>query len=210
VIRKNELPDKNSVIRKFRITATDGKTYQVEHYNLDVIISVGYRVNSKRAIQFRIWATKVLKDHLALGYSLNRLRLKCINWPEFERTMQMIKNASTQSLLPTPESLALLDIISKYAKTFVLLQSIDTNQLDQPSHVSPTVIQLDIDHYRLIIQELRNALLTQKQASEIFGQERGDGFDRIIGSVYQTFGGVDVYTSIEEKAAHLYKKQIFN
>lgn len=105
VFSEGELVKSDSVVRNFRITAKDGKSYKVEHHNLDVIISVGYRVKSLRGTQFRIWATQVLTDHIIRGYSINRNRLPEISWDEFDRTVAMIKSASAKKLLPTAESM---------------------------------------------------------------------------------------------------------
>ncbi len=203
IFKEKELSDRDSVIRKFRITAEDGKRYQVEHYNLDVIISVGYRVKSVQGTQFRIWANQVLKDHIIKGYSLNKNRLSQVNWEEFDQTIKLVKNISKEQLLSSPESLALLDIISKYTKTFVLLQSIDTDSLETPPILTPALIEITLEQYRHAVKTLKQTLIDKQMASELFGQERGESFKGIVGALYQTFGGQDLYPSIEEKASHL-------
>ncbi len=199
IFKSQELNEMSNV-QKMHIANGDRPT---KLYSLDVIISVGYRVNSKQATQFRIWANQVLKDHIIKGYSLNKYRLPQVNWSEFDQTVSLIKNTSKNQLLSSPESLALLDIISKYTKTFVLLQSIDTDSLKKPSTLTPTLIEITLEQYRSAIQTLKQALMDKRQASELFGQERGNGFQGIIGALYQTFGGQDLYPSIEEKASHL-------
>jgi hypothetical protein len=117
--------DKDSVVAKIATTAGDGKTYQVEHYNLDVIISVGYRVKSKRGTQFRQWATQRLKDHLIKGYTINQKRLD-----QLQETIQLIKNGGKAENLSLTEAKGLLEIISVYTQSFVLLNRFDSNKLE--------------------------------------------------------------------------------
>jgi len=109
--------DKNSVCAKFAHTASDGKNYQTNFYNPDAIISVGYRVNSKRGTQFRIWATSVLKDHLVRGFSANQKRLAEKGTAEMQQVLSLVANALETNKLVNDEGRAVLDIVNRYART---------------------------------------------------------------------------------------------
>lgn len=194
---------KNSVVAKFATTGSDGKTYQVEYYNLDVIISVGYRVNSQRGTQFRIWATSVLKDHLVKGYTLNQRRLAEKGTEEVQQVLSLLARTLTDHELINDEGRGVLDIINRYAKTWQLLLQYDEDNLQVPAEKHSTRKGFDLDEVRQTITVLKKQLLEKGEAADIFGQERGHGLEGIIGAVHQTFGGHDLYPSVEEKAAHL-------
>jgi hypothetical protein len=130
VFKEKEL-DKTSVIRNFRITAKDGKSYDTQLYNLDVIISVGYRVKSKRGTQFRIWATQTLKDHLVRGYTLNRQRFEK-NARELEAALTLVRKTAGREALSSDQGRGLVDVISRYTQTFLLLQRYDEGLLTEP------------------------------------------------------------------------------
>ncbi|MCR1815357.1 virulence RhuM family protein [Aliarcobacter butzleri] len=121
IFKENEL-DKNAVVAKNATTATDGKVYQVEYYNLDMIISLGYRVNSKRATSFRVWATKILKDYLINGYSINNKRLQQKGLKELNETISLLKDTISKTQLELSEAKGLLDVIINYSRTWTLLQ----------------------------------------------------------------------------------------
>jgi hypothetical protein len=129
VFAEGEL-EADSVCAKFAHTAADGKTYQVEHYNLDVIISVGYRVKSQQGTRFRQWATRILREHLTQGYTLNRQRLE-VNARELEAALQLVKKAAQSPELLTDTGRGLVDIVTRYAQTFLLLQRYDEGLLHQ-------------------------------------------------------------------------------
>lgn len=131
IIKDNEL-DESSVCAKFAQTGTDGKIYQVDHYNLDLIISVGYRVKSKEGVRFRQWATKTLHQHLTRGYTLNRQRFE-ENARELEAALALIRKASSSSVLTTDQGRGLVDVISRYTQTFLLLQRYDDGLLAEPT-----------------------------------------------------------------------------
>ena len=141
IFKEGELK-KSSVIRNFRITAADGKTYDTQLYNLDVIISVGYRVKSKRGTQFRIWATQTLKDHLVRGYTLNERRLR-ERGIEMEQAVQLLSRTLTRHELVTEEGRGVLDVIARYSKTWLLLKEYDENKLSVPEHRRPARVAID-------------------------------------------------------------------
>jgi prophage maintenance system killer protein len=202
VFKEGEL-ERNQVCAKFAHTAADGKTYQVAHYNLDVIISVGYRVKSRRGTQFRIWATSVLKEHLVRGYSLNQRRLAEKGVEEVRHVLSLLAGTLESHNLVSDEGLAVLEVVNRYARTWQLLLQYDENNLpaSETKHVAKS--DLEIDKARQDIAALKKELMVRKEASEIFGRERGNALSGIIGAVQQTFGGKDLYLSVEEKAAHL-------
>jgi len=201
IFKSGEL-DKNSVVANFATTASDGKTYQVEYYSLDVIISVGYRVNSKRATKFRQWATKVLKDYILKGYALNQKRLKD-NFNEFKQEIELLTKVIKSSNLKAIEAKGFLDIVTKYAKSWVLLNQFDENKLSLPKGKEAKFI-LDYKEAKEEIEKLKQDLILKNEATNLFGMERENSFNGIIRNIYQTFGGVDLLPTIEEKAANLF------
>ncbi len=195
---------KESVVAKNATTAADGKTYQVDWYNLDAIISVGYRVNSKRGTQFRIWATRVLKDHLIRGYSLNQRRLAEKGAEELRQDIGLLTATLEGHALVDDEGLAVLDIVNRYARTWQLLLEYDEDRLSKPAGTGRAAITaLTTDEARRAIAVLREELAARGEAGDLFGRERDNGLDRILGAVHQSFAGRDLYPGIEEKAAHL-------
>ena len=143
IFKQKEL-NKRQVCAKFAHTAEDGKTYQTVFYNLDVIIAVGYRVNAKRGTQFRIWATKTLKEHLLQGYSINHKKLTEIGTRKLESVVEFIKQASNKRHLTNEEAQGLLDIIAKYAKSWLLLRTYDENDLPATKgHVAKFMFSYD-------------------------------------------------------------------
>ena len=192
--------DKNSVIRKFLITASDGKQYMTNFYNLDAIISVGYRVNSKYATQFRIWATKTIKAHLVDGYTINKQRIGQ-NYDQFLRAINDI-----QALLPKGKKIDprdVVELIRAFAGTWMSLDAYDTANFPK-GKITKKKITVTTDELAEAIGELRKELIKKEQASELFAQERQkNSLEGIIGNVFQSFGGTDMYPSLEEKASHI-------
>jgi prophage maintenance system killer protein len=199
VFAEGEL-EADSVCAKFAHTAADGKTYQVEHYNLDVIISVGYRVKSPQGVRFRQWATRVLKQHLLQGYSLNRQRLQQ-NAAELEKALQLVRRAAR---LPANSAVGagLADVISRYTQTFLWLQQYDEGLLQQPAGQPGGDLAL-LDDARAGLAELKRHLMQRGEASELFARERDDGLAAIWGALDQSVFGQPAYPTIESKAAHL-------
>lgn len=177
---------------------------EIEYYNLDMIISVGYRVNSRSATNFRIWATKTLKDHILKGYTINESRLKDsqAKLTELERALKLLNEAKSNKLLSQSEAEGLLSVISGYAQSWILLQRYDEGELERTGKKKKAK-RLTYEEIRPAIDSLKNTLLKKKQATDIFAQERDGAFQGILESIYQSFGGEEVYPTVEEKAAHL-------
>ncbi len=189
---------KNSVVAKNATTAADGKIYEVEYYNLDTIISVGYRVNSKRGTQFRQWATQRLKDYLVKGYAVNQQRLEQLN-----QIVNVIQQSGTTDSLQLTEAKGLLDILSSYTRSFVLLSQFDSNSLQTSKLNTNITYEIEYSEAKAAIAELKHQLIAKKDATELFGNEKDQSFEGTLNSVVQTFGGEYVYPTIEEQAAHL-------
>ena len=202
VFKEGEL-EEAAVVRKFRTAAADGKMYQTNFYNLDVIISVGYRVKSRRGTRFRIWATSVLKDHLVKGYSLNQKRLAEKGTKELQEVLSLLSRTLENHKLVNEEGKAVLDIVNRYAGTWRLLLQYDEDNLPAPGRKQAPKTVLSIDQARAAVSSLKHELAVRGEATDLFGQERGGGLSGIIGALYQTFGGKELYPSTEEKAAHL-------
>ena len=182
----------NSVVAKFATTAKDGKTYQVEYYNLDMIISVGYRVKSQNGIVFRKWANKILKDYMLKGYAINQRRLEYL-----EKTVKLIDIANrVDEKFENSDAKEILKVIGKYSKALDLLDDYDHKTLEKPKG-SSSEKKIKYDDCIKIINKLRF-----NEESDIFAIERNKGLEAIIGNIYQTFDGVDVYKNVEEKAAN--------
>lgn len=185
---KEELSNSaDSVVAKFATTAKDGKMYQVEYYNLDVIISVGYRVKSQRGVEFRRWATGVLRRYVMDGVAENKRRLQ-----QLSQAVQVIRR------LPGGlESAQILDIVQAYAPALDLLDDYDHQRIDRPPGEHPIYV-LGYEECMNLIQSMRFA-----RESDIFGVEKDDSFRSSIAAIYQSFDGKDLYPSIQEKAANL-------
>ncbi|HEX7329007.1 MAG TPA: virulence protein RhuM/Fic/DOC family protein [Casimicrobiaceae bacterium] len=200
VFKEGEL-DPEAVCAKFAHTAADGKTYQVDHYNLDAILSVGYRVNSKRGTQFRIWATRTLREHLVRGYTINRQRFEH-NAAELEAALSLVRKAAAGDSLTTDQGRGLVDVIARYTQTFLLLQRYDEGLLAEPKGKSGGVLPA-ANEARGAIARLKADLLARRETSDLFGHERGDGLTALLGNLEQSVFGEPAYPTIESKAAHL-------
>jgi len=197
--------NQNSVSSILEHTAKDGKVYKTNFYNLDAIISVGYRVNSKRATQFRIWATSVLRDHILKGFTINQKRLKenqKIKLSELEQAVKLLKRVTDARKLKSREAKGLLKVITDYTNSWVLLQKYDKGQLQLQSSKTKHVLY-SYEETLKNIYSLKTNLLNKQEATDIFGQERGSALNAILGNLAQSFGGKELYPSLEEKAAHL-------
>jgi len=200
IFRNNEL-DEVSVGAKFAHTAADGKIYQTKFYNLDMIISVGYRTNSKQATLFRIWATNVLREHIIKGYTINKklLEKQQEKFIELKKTVSLLQQAAHNYDLTTDEAKGLIDVINDY--TYGL------DVLDRYDHQT-----LTIDHTvtkelePITYSDIMSALLTLRDTfkdSTLFAKEKDKSFHVTLGAIYQTFDGKELYPSAEEKAATL-------
>ncbi len=192
--------NQNSVVKDFFTTAKDGKQYKVKFYNLDVLLSVGYRVNSRNATQFRIWATKTLKEHLVKGYTINK-KVILKNYDSFIETVNSIQALLPEHVVLDPK--AILDLVKEYSVTWAKLDAYDKDQLFTKGQTKKKV-KLAGQELLDAISELKNELMKKDEATDMFAMERfAGGVEGIVGNVMQAFGGQDVYLTVEEKAAHL-------
>lgn len=172
-----------------------------KHYSLDVAISVGYRVSSVRATRFRIWATRILRDHLTQGWTLNRQRFEA-NACELEAALTLVRKAAQSPALDARSGRGLVDIVSRYAQTFLLLQRYDEGLLTdpdaQPGGTLPTFAEA-----RAALDGLKAELIARGEASDLFARDRGDGLSSLLGNLDQTVFSDPAYPSVEAKAAHL-------
>jgi prophage maintenance system killer protein len=204
VFAEGEL-EKEGTIRKFRIVRKEGKRQvqrDIEHYNLDAIISVGYRVSSKRATQFRQWATGVLKDHLVQGYTLNQRRL-AERGIEFEQAVSLLSRTLSNQGLVSTEGEAVARVISDYARSWSLLQGYDEQHLAEISIRQPGMRSLALDDALAAIGELKQTLIAKGEATALFGQLRGDGLASALATIEQGFGDELFYPNVASRAAHL-------
>ncbi len=187
-----------SVCANFAHTAPDGKVYDTQYYNLDMIISIGYRVNSKQGIQFRRWASKVLTEYLVAGYNINQKKIIASKLDELKKTIDLLSNTLVKNTLINSLGQDILSIISSYAKTWNLLVKYDEERLFVPTgvHLLSTT-SINYEDALLAIQYLKNNLAECNEASELFGIES------ILGNLEQVFSEKQLYPSVEEKAAHL-------
>lgn len=200
VFEEGEL-EQNRTVAKFATVQKEGKRSverQVEHYNLDVIISVGYRVKSKRGTQFRQWATQRLKDFLVQGYAINQKRLE-----QLQQTIHLISKGGKTETLQLQEAKGLLEIISHYTHSFVLLNQYDSNNLSAGKLNENITYEIQYTEAKAAIDELKKLLKKKKEATDLFGNEKDEGFKSSLQSIVQSFGGNYLYPSIEEQAAHL-------
>ena len=199
IFNEQEL-DKNSVVAKNATTASDGKIYQVEYYNLDAILSVGYRVNSKTATDFRKWATKTLREHLTKGYTLNKKVIQK-NYDQFIKSVNDIQAVLPEHVTLDPKSI--LDLVKEYSVTWSKLDAYDRDEL-KTEGVTKKKVKLNGEELLNAIKSLKEELIKKGDATELFAQEKNkNSIEGIIGNVMQAFGGHDVYKTLEEKAAHL-------
>lgn len=185
--------DKQVVVAKFATTTQHGaienktQTHMVEFYNLDVIISVGYRVKSKRGVEFRKWANSVLKQYILQGYAVNNHRIA-----QLGEVIKIMKR--TEDSLDGKQ---ILSVIEKYSDALEMLDSYDHQTMTRPKG-NPATYTLDYEECMQVISQMRFG-----NESELFGKEKDDSFRGSIGNIYQSFDGKELYPSLEEKAAHL-------
>lgn len=205
-IYSEEELDKDSTVANFATVQHEGEREilrDIEYYNLDAIISVGYRVNSKRGTQFRQWASKLLKDHLVQGYSLNQQRLYEKGIDELKRAMDLLSQTLQRQSLVHEVGYYAIEIINHYAKTWHLLLAYDENRLSSPTTLTESTQTLDYEPILAAIHDLKQTLIKKGEATPLFGQQRETQLQAILGTIHQTFAGVFLYPSCEERAAHL-------
>lgn len=197
VFTEGELDEKSNV-QNLHIAGSDKP---VRFYSLDVIISVGYRVKSPQGTRFRQWATNLLREHLTQGYTLNRQRLEA-NARELEAALALVRKAAVGEALTTDQGRGLVDVVTRYAQTFLLLQRYDEGLLAEPQVVAggrlPTLAEA-----HAALAGLKADLISRGEATPLFAQERGDAFAALLGNLDQTVFGEPAYPSVEAKAAHL-------
>ena len=196
-----------STTKDFLAVRTEGKRRvrrKLKHYNLDAIICVGYRISSKRGTQFRIWATRQLKDHLLRGYTLNEKRLREKGLGEIEQAVGLLARTLTQNALVTDEGRAVLEVVQQYTRAWRLLLEYDEGRLpEKPDHPVTPAAGFSLGDATGIIAHLRETLAARGEASDLFGAERSDQLSGILGAIEQTFGGEALYPTVQARAAHL-------
>jgi death-on-curing family protein len=196
VFRDGEIEEKSNM-QKMHIANSDKP---VVFYSLDVILAVGYRTNSKVAVDFRKWATKTLREHIIKGYTINRKRI-AKNYDEFLQAVE-----SVQKLLPAGEKVKAqdaLELVKLFASTWLSLDAYDKSQLPKTG-ASKKQVQITAEELVEALTQLKSDLIKKQEASELFGQERNkDAIAGIVGTVFQSVFGRDAYETLEEKAAHL-------
>ena len=196
--------DKKSTVAIFATVQKEGKREvkrDIEYYNLDIILSVGYRVNSKKATSFRQWATKTLRSHIVDGYTINKSQITR-NYEKFMKAVDQVKK-----LLPAPDLFdadSVLELIQLFANTWLSLDAYDKSSLPVKGLIKKEV-DFTTDELVKALAELKSELVSKKEATELFGSERTkQSLAGTVGNVFQSFGGSDLYATLEEKAAHLF------
>lgn len=196
--------DQPATIRKFRMVRQEGSRQvqrNIAHYNLDVIISVGYRVKSQQGTRFRQWATQILRQHLTQGYTLSQQRFEQ-NAAELEAALTLVKKAAAGAALTTDQGRGLVDVIARYTHTFLWLQRYDEGLLAEPTGSPGGVLPSPNEAYAGIVR-LKTDLMARQEATLLFGNERDGNFSAILGNLDQTVFGEPAYPTVEAKAAHL-------
>ena len=191
--------------KEFLAVRTEGRRRvrrRLKHYNLDAIISVGYRVNTRRGVRFRQWATRTLHGQLVQDFTVNERRLAERGLREARETLDLLARTLRNQTLVDDTGQAVLDLIAGYADTWRLLLEYDEDRLAAPRGTGPSSGVLDHDRAFAAIAEFRRDLMARKQASSLFGNPRGDALAAILGNIEQTMFGEPLYRSREEKAAH--------
>lgn len=190
-----------SNVQRVHIASSDKP---VSLYSLDAVISVGYRVNSARGTQFRIWATRTLREHLVRGYTLNERRLREKGFAEIEQAVDLLARTLTRHELVSDEGGAVLDVVQRYTRAWRLLLEYDEGKLaEAPPRPETELFRLTLSIARGLVADLREALAGRRQAGRLFGQERGEQLSALLGAIEQTFDGQPLYPSVQQRAANL-------
>ena len=196
--------DKGATVANFATVQEEGRrrvARELEYYNLDAVISVGYRVRSGTATRFRQWATGVLKEHLTKGYTIHRQRFE-ENAKELEAALKLVQRVAKSPELEERTGRGLVELVTRYAQTLLLLQRYDEGLLTEPQ-TQPGGQLPSLEEARLSLANLKKDLIHRKEATALFAQERDNGLAAILGNLDQTAFGEPAYPSIESKAAHL-------
>jgi prophage maintenance system killer protein len=200
VFAEGEL-DRKSNVQNLHIASSDKP---LALYSLDTIISVGYRVKSKQGTRFRIWATQTLREHLLRGYTLNETRLRERGFNEVEQAIELLSTTLKNQSLVTDQGLAVLDIVQQYTRAWRLLLEYDEDRLSSsPTRPVSQSSELSLPDARANIQALRESLATRNESTDLFGRERSDQLEGILGAIEQTFGGEPLYPTVQARASHL-------
>lgn len=195
---------RNATVAKNATVRREGNRQVVrasEVFNLDAILSVGYRVNSRRGTQFRIWATRTLRDHLVRGYTLNERRLRERGFGEIEEAVALLARTLDRHALVTDEGRAVLDVVQQYTRAWRLLLEYDEQRLPEaPAHPKTESVALSLQTARTAMQGLREALAARGEATGLFGEERGEGLASILAAIEQTFCGEQLYPGVDGTA----------
>jgi len=197
VFAEGELDEKSNV-QNLHIAGSDKP---VRFYNLEVIISVGYRVKSLAGTRFRQWATRTLREHLVRGYTLNQQRFER-NARELEAALALVRKAAAGEALSTDQGRGLVDVIARYTQTFLLLQRYDEGLLVEPKGIEGGVLPA-VSEARSAIARLKRDLIARGKATDLFGREREEGLAALLGNLEQSVFGEPAYPTVESKAAHL-------
>jgi prophage maintenance system killer protein len=197
--------NQESTCAKFAQVAKDGKTRLMDLYNLDVIIGVGYRVNSRRGTEFRIWASSVLRDHIIKGYTINQKRLleQSEHYQELQEAVSLIKEVLTQQALDAPQAEGLLNVITDYAYALSILDDYDYQRLLIRNVTRKETFEITYEAGRKAVDAMADRMRQDGKELGLFGREKDESFKSSLAAIYQTFGGEDLYPSVEEKAANL-------
>jgi len=199
IFRDAELDEKSNV-QIMHVAISDKP---VKYYGLDVVLAVGYRVNSKRGIQFRKWASRVLREHLLQGFTLNKTRLAELGINEAQQALDLMTRTLHANVLVTDMGKEVLALITGYAKTWRLLLQYDEQAIPLPPGCKPAQGVLSSDKAKMAIDRLKADLISRNEATPLFGNASGQALDGILGSIEQTMFSEPLYRSREEKAAHL-------
>lgn len=202
IYKEGEL-DESVTTEESSVVRQEGRrqvTRRIKQYNLDAIISVGYRVNSRRATSFRQWATRILREHLTQGWTINRQRFE-ENAQELEAALTLVRKAANSPALDADSGRGLVDIVSRYAQTFLLLQRYDEGLLTDPQAQSGGALP-SLKEARAGLDGLKKELMARGEATELFARDRSDGLASLLGNLDQSVFGEPAYPSVEAKAAH--------
>jgi death-on-curing family protein len=200
IFKSGELNAKETCAKFAQVQIEGNKSVKREflNYNLDVIISLGYRVNSIEGTQFRQWATQRLKEHLVNGYTINQKRLD-----QLQKTIGIIQNTGNNENLNLDEAKGLLEIINNYTQSFVLLNQFDSNNLIDSGLENNIIYEINYEEASLAINKLKLHLISKNEATNLFGNQKDDSFKGILGNILQSFDNQYLYPTIEEQASHL-------
>ena len=203
IFQSGELAREATVAKNATVQSEAGREVvrEIEFFNLDAIISVGYRVNSRRGVRFRQWATQTLREHLVRGYTINQQRFEQ-NARELEAALALVRKAAAGEALTTDQGRGLVDVIARYTQTFLLLQRYDEGLLEEPKGNRGGVLPA-VEEARAAIGRLKADLIGRGEATDLFGRERDEGLAALLGNLDQSVFGEPAYPTVESKAAHL-------